>query len=264
MKQIFFIFLFLSIAQCYAEGSDFLLSHSGYEYIYEELETQGQERGSKIIKGKVSVFDSNGIKIYTQISGSLPACFNEFPAISVANLGTTNFPHLGRIKKREFILFCGSSEGKHNLLSIYQRYRGVVASLDFLDGPVNLAIDGNGVYRAKVEYKVFINALPSLVSYPVMYKIRPVGMTVGFSDEIDSYARSFYLDVTAESMAIYKSKFTSSIASRGLIAASLSGDKDIYCKTKLTLTKNHTDKKMLSVVNEIEKKIGSFNCEGEM
>ncbi len=118
------------------------LFHKGFEYTYETIPANNPS-ADIVYYGKMSVINPAGQEIYSNSSQYMPGCAKNIPAISL----------LETSPKEEWVMFCGNTGGRHNTVHIFKPYQGIVAYLDFQDGPVNLKPDSQGVYNAIVHYK---------------------------------------------------------------------------------------------------------------
>lgn len=258
---VFFLYIMYSL-QCFGGADKFELQDSEFKYIYEiEITEDFGDKQDK--RGKISIIGANNRVVDLHRSGLLPGCSNNFPAVQIIKLNATNFPLSNKFRPRSFVAFCGNSDGKHNVLSIYQPFKGFVGSLDFLEGPVSLSLDKNGDFRVIVEYRIYIGAIGAPVPYPVFYSLKPIGVSVGFSDENDSYSYENYRQIVDESVKSFQLEQNMSVATRALLVANISGKESLYCATKKALENISGSSNFSNIFKEIELKFNSLSCKGE-
>lgn len=262
MRFFVCLFYFLYSVECFGAAEKFELKDSGVKFVYEVEIVEGSG-GKQEKRGKISVFGIDGSIVDLHVSELLPGCSIEFPALQIVRLNATNFPFSNKFRPRNFVAFCGNSDGKHNVLSIYQPFNGFVGSLDFLEGPVNLTLDQKGDYRMSVEYRIHIGAIGSLVSYPIFYRLKPVGMSVGFSVDNDSFSYENYRRIAQENVKDFQLKNNKSAATKALLVANISGVTSLYCATKKSLENISGISNISNIAKEIESKFKTLSCEEE-
>ena len=268
---IYYLFYFLCTSECFADESKFELIDDdlGIRYIY-EIEEYISSENALTKGGKISVFSRSGNLLSVYSSERRPGCYSDFPAISIVQIATKNFPFSNESHAINYAIFCGNSDGKHNVLSVYHPYRGFVATLDFNTGPVVFELDKDNFYRSVVEYQTWVGAVVGLNSYPVVYKLKPVGRFVGFSDEVDSFAFAKYKQVVEEGLKVFhdvkKNKsMVKRAAARVLLTANISSSTSLYCETKASLQTNYEMNDLITnFVKEIELHYNLLSCEGEL
>lgn len=114
--------------------------------------------------------------------------------ISLIKTTTTNYLRLKEEIEEEFVVFCGNIEGHHKLVRIFKPFLGVVAVLDFLDGPVDFSMDSDGIYSAKVQYKIYLIYENFKIIYPVYYRLEKIGTTIGFNSQLQNQFSSIYYE----------------------------------------------------------------------
>ncbi len=224
--SIFFIYwlvLFMPISEVYGD----VLNSGRFSYSYTAEDSVCRRSGAVISRGKVVIRDQYGTVVYSDLTGYVPGC-DCFDSLAVYDF---NGPFVSAVKKNKnakLVGFCGSTGGRHYLLRLYQPYIGMVASLDFFDGPVDFSLDNEGVYTSVVYNKIYIKAINSMVSYPVVYRLIGTGSTVSFSADCRSSAYSFYKNYSDSMFLKYKETGDVLCAVKSAISLYFIGDSDGY------------------------------------
>lgn len=206
MRYVIAVF-FMAFTFC-AFSDEVLLDNihlHGFNYSYKKVAVKNKKTGViDYYNGEIRVEDARGELQYFERTGYIPGCGDKIAPVSVLNLSYTNFPGvLNSDKKRDFILFCGNTSGRHFTVRIYQPYLGFVSAMDFQDGPVDMFLDEDGIYHARVNY-IYHSERPDMkVEYPVYYQIAKIGNSVGFSKGLN-FSKKYYKEYIANKLDLFK------------------------------------------------------------
>ena len=265
-KYIFLFFLIMfSSWDVIADNAINTLMNEGYVYSYEKIPVY--MKGTKKLmfyKGKISVLDPSGINVFLSDSDYSPGCEGEISPISIINVNMNDLSVLGKSHTKKIIVFCGSISGRHNTIRLFQPKVGFVSFLDFLDGPVKLNIDSDGVYSAEVYYKFYMKSLKLMINFPVYYRLKSIGGAIAFSSELNLFSENFYRQyIYRKTIPAGQSPTIVVNRVQALIAADQIQDIKLYCDIFRELNDSNDLKKILAIKNELKNRLvnNKYKCE---
>ena len=248
--------LLASLMVCVGYSNEELLSISHNKVTYEYKKIPIIDKNTKELmfyKGEMKALDSTGSIVYFNQTSYSPGCEGTYKALSIIELEMSSVPMLKKSQTKKFITFCGSTGGRHNTLFILQPAFGLVSSLDYQDGPVNLKKDEYGMFRAKVNYQISIKFLDTLFSYPIFFTLKSIGNTVGFSDEIDNYTYEQYQKYGEMKIDDFNATSNLLYVTQALVVAMKSNNHVLYCKA-VKLLESTQKYELNSLLNELNER----------
>jgi hypothetical protein len=142
-----------------------------YTYTYEAVPTPSEDKTEIYYIGKITIRDEGNNIFYEEMTGLDPrsGMCDTFPMVSkrpVKIPADNKSKSKGAKNNRWIVVFCGSSEGRHQTLKIFLKEGGVTqvksTSLDFQDTRPNLVeTDSGSGYVAKVYRRVLFPGIAS-------------------------------------------------------------------------------------------------------
>ena len=227
----------------------------------------------------VPKYDLKGIKMYgtglikvsseegqlislSRYTHSPNSCETGYPAIS--SLDIPLLPSLvygPKVRETNFIVFCGSSGGRHSTLRFYKPNFGFVSAIDFFDGPVNVKKNESGV-TAVISHRTYFFSYMSDVYYSIMFNVYSNGLDIELVADFSEKSKAFYAETLQASLPRLKLSSTRSERvhyaelARVLIYAQLSEDEKIYCEVSEKIPNN----KLYKIQKRIKEKLSNhFN-----
>lgn len=219
--------LFLISFNSYSKDNEYFLEHDGYSYKYERVDIYTKYTSEYMYsRGLISVVNSSGDLVYFDMTDYSPGCNGDFSAITILNFETKNSPISNKWNTNEFIGFCGNTGGHHNVLKLYKPNFGIVSTLDFMNGPVEIRKNTLGQYdSAVVFYEVYLKSLKRIINYPVFFNLKSTSNKVYFSSEKNNVSSEYYRKYIKE---IDHDNSDINIA-RILISSVQIEDKELHC-----------------------------------
>lgn len=133
------------------------------------------------------VIKKDGHEIYRQTNWAEPVCNGGYPALSTIKVNTTHEPFIKSERyQRELVVFCSSSGGRSNTLSVYDSSLGFTAHLEFGNAYVRFEKNENGDYIATVSKEVQGPYPPGgKMFYRILYKLEVLPDTTRFTTVMD-------------------------------------------------------------------------------
>ncbi|MCL6691708.1 hypothetical protein M8R19_23715 [Pseudomonas sp. R3.Fl] len=234
-----------------AGEAEFRLSDAGLTYEFKRVPVYDADKRLMYNAGEITVVDSTGTVLALGRNGQSPGC-SKFPAISKMSVPLIKAVAREGHDSKEFVVFCGSNDGPHNVVRFYNPAFGFVGALDFNDGPVSF-IDKGGVLQAIVQKKQYSKLLNSVVTYPVVSEVTSDGLVVDVR-----------LDASTTASKILSSSGSTEEVKGGedgitlwkLAAAAVKKDSIGYCKA---LSEFEDSSKALNASSDVERIISGFN-----
>lgn len=169
-----------------------------FEYIYKKHPVEDKKTNEIMYNnGEIIITNKKNNKIiYKEITLLQPGLCEGYPAISKLNLSVASSQYTGGEPEKTFVVFCGSSGGRHMMLKIFfEAFEGIrVTTLDFNDTPPNLKKVDNTFISVTHRRLFFDDIGYSEIPYMYVYTLNIDSAIFGFSPAFGGIVEKNYLE----------------------------------------------------------------------